>query len=134
MIEAARAACKMNPAEMRAKRDAALGCAAKLPVCLSLLSEMRSRVWAGRGWSPQELKERVMYLACMWGYDLGARVSSEYTRPEGNVQDHGVRVHDLEFTVDRRNGLERLAGGHDFFKAIKVQPAMAQMTEECDAP
>ena len=41
-----------------------------------------------------------------------------------------MRVH--AFTVDCGNGLERLAGGHDFFKAIKVQPAMAQMIEECN--
>lgn len=131
LIEAARTACRLSPAEMRVKRDAALSSSVKLPYCLGMLLEMRQKVWVGKGWSHQELKERVVYLACMWGYDLGARVS-EYTKPEGKAQDHGVRVHDLAFTIDRGNDLERVAGGHDFFREIREQPVLAQLVTECN--
>ena len=123
VIEAVRTACRLSPAEMRLKRDATLVSSVKLPYCLGMLLEMRQKVWAGKGWSHLELKERVVYLACIWGYDLGARVS-EYIKPGGKAQDHGVRVHDLAFTIDRGNGLERVAGGHDLFREIREQPVL----------
>lgn len=130
VIEAARTACRMTPAEMRERRDASATHTVKLPYCLSLIMDMRACVWAGKGWSQAELKEKVVYLACMWGYDLGARVS-EYTKPEGKAQDHSVRVHDLSFTMDRGSGWERVTGGHGVFKEIRVQPALAQLITEC---
>ena len=130
VIEAARAACRLTPAELRAKRDGEASTSVKLPYCVSLLLDIRARLWQGQGWSRDGIRRRATYLACMWGYDMCARIS-EYTKPEGKATDHCIRVHDLAFTVDRGNGLERLAGGYEFFHEVVERPFLTQMVTDC---
>lgn len=130
VIAAARTACRLTPAELRIKRDAEASTCVKLPYCVFLLLDIRARLWEGQSWSQEGLRVRATYLACMWGYDMSARVS-EYTKPEGKAADHCIRVHDLAFTVDRGNGLERLAGGHEFFQEMLEQPFLAQLVSDC---
>ena len=130
VIASARVACRLSPVELRERRDAEATHTVKLPFCYALLLDMRRRLWNDRTWSDEDMKLRMAYLACMWAYDLGARVS-EYTKPEGKAPDHCVRVHDLSFLIDQGNGPERLLGGDDFFRRAKENPNLIHLVSEC---
>lgn len=97
-VTTSRAACQMTPHELRAQRGAGTNSTVKLPICESILSSMRTRLWEGRGWEGLDMQARMAYLGCMWGFELGARVS-EYTQPEPGATDHCVRMDDLTFMV-----------------------------------
>ena len=109
VVAAARSACQRTTAELREKKDKGPSSSVKLPLCESILTRMRTRLWEGKAWDPEGLHQRMLYLGCMYAYDLGARVS-EYTAPEKGHEDHCVRVRDLRFEVST-NG-ERSNGGH----------------------
>ena len=130
VVKAARNACGMTPDELRAKKDADPMCNVKLPFGWPLLECMRARLWTGRGWEETNVIAKMTYLACVWGYDLGARVS-EYTPKEGNSSDHCVRVHDLSFTYDEGNGPVHVLGGDPFFARARVEPHLILMVSEC---
>ena len=130
IIATARVACRLSPVELRQKRDTEASTTVKLPFCYELLLDVRQRLWTGRTWSDNDMKPRMLYLACMWGYDLSARVS-EFTKPEKGAPDHCVRVHDLSFLVDLGNGPERILGGDDFFKRAKKVPNLIYLVSEC---
>ena len=76
------------------------------------------------------MKLRMVYLACMWGYDLSARIS-EFTKPEKGAPDHCVRVHDLSFLIDRGDGPERILGGDDFFRRAQKVTNLIHLVSEC---
>lgn len=98
IITAARAACKLDTAELREKRNGAPSTTVKLPFCESILVRMRERLWVDAGWDIGGFDSRMVYVASMWAYDMDARVS-EYTAPETGGQDHCVRAGDLEFEL-----------------------------------
>ena len=98
VIASTRTTCKPKPEELREKRDRGTASTVKLPVCEEILTEMRVRMWDGRGWVGPDMRARMVYLGCMWGFEMGARVS-EYTTPEPGAVDHCVRLDDLIFVV-----------------------------------
>ena len=110
VIAMARTACRMNPAEARAKKDRGPAETVKLPVCEEILTDMRVHCWGQLEWCPGNIEKRMVYLACMYGYDLSARIS-EYTVPEPGATDHCVRLNDLTFVVSVDGGVESVAGG-----------------------
>lgn len=110
MSSTARNACKLNPKELRAKRDAGTSDTVKLPICESLLIDMRTRMWTGMPWNGMGLKVRMAYVGCIWGFDQTARVS-EYTRPEPGCTDHCVRLDDITFYCNTRDGVVNCTGG-----------------------
>ena len=108
-ITTSRAACQPKPHELRAQKDAGASATVKLPICESILVSMKVRLWEGREWSGVDMQARMTYLGCMWGFEMGARVS-EYTQPEPGATDHCVRTDDITFVVDRDGQKVNFAG------------------------
>ena len=109
VIATSRSSCRLKPAELRERRNSGGSTNVKLPVCESILTDMRVHLWAGRGWNDHDTNSRMVYLGCMWGFEMGARVS-EYTRPEPGAVDHCVRVDDLTFTIVDEEGTRSVLG------------------------
>ena len=109
VVATARAACMMKPEELRARRDNGATSSAKLPVCESIVRDIRNRLWVGKGWEGVDMQCRMTYLGCMWGFELGARVS-EYTKSEPGDVDHCVRTDDLSFVVVTTGGTRIVSG------------------------
>ena len=114
MLTAARSACKRNTNELRQKKDEGASTSVKFPLCESVLLRMRERMWVGKGWGKTEIDQRMVYIGCVYGYDLGARVS-EYTAPEKGNEDHCVRAGDLNFDVIQGERDVKVLGGAPFF-------------------
>jgi hypothetical protein len=98
VIATVRKACKLNPDELRVKRNAGISESVKLPVSQDVLGTMRTRLWCRVGWGARDLASRMRYIGAMWAFDQAARVS-EYTKAEPGAQDHCVRVDDLTFIM-----------------------------------
>ena len=109
VIATARVACKLKPEELRERKDSGASASVKLPICERILNDMKARMWTGRGWSGADMRDRMVYIGCMWAFDLGARVS-EYTTPEPGGVDHCIRVDDLVFVVDSPRGTSSFRG------------------------
>ena len=99
VIATTRASSKLNPAELRTKKDRGISCNVKLPVCESIMTSMRTRLWEGRSWFEADMTPRVIYVGCMWAFEFSARLS-EYTQHEPGAEDHCVRTDDFSFTVE----------------------------------
>ena len=52
---------------------------------------------------------RMLYLACMFGFELAARIG-EYTKRENGGTDHCFRTYDLTFAVETASGTSDVAG------------------------
>jgi hypothetical protein len=126
-IATARSACKLNAKELRVKRNNGPASSVKLPVCESLITDMRERLWVGKSWSEADLIQRMTYLGCMWGFDLGARIS-EYTLPEPGAQDHCIRTDDLSFTVQTPSHTKNIVGSE---LSLKDSAGGGQKIVEC---
>ena len=109
VITTARTSCQRTPAELREKRNSAPTHTIKLPVSEDILTEMRSRLWDGLSWNDTDKEKRMKYLGCMWGFEMGARVS-EYTRAELGGSDHCVRLDDLTFIIEVPGATQTVAG------------------------
>ena len=109
VIATARTACKPTPEELREKKDSGATTGVKLPICGSVLVDMKTRMWTGRGWTGADMRTRMTYIGCMWGFEMGARVS-EYTTPEPGNVDHCIRVDDLIFMVVSPSGTKGIYG------------------------
>jgi hypothetical protein len=97
-IATARKACKHTPRELRQMRDAGVSTSVKLPVCWSLLEQMRKRLWREGPWELSHFGNCMAYVGCAWGFDQAARIS-EYTCPEPGGEDHCIRLDDLTFVL-----------------------------------
>jgi hypothetical protein len=97
-IATARKACKLNPRELRQERDAGVSTSVKLPVCWTLLEQMRKRLWREGPWEVSHFGSCMAYVGCAWGFDQAARIS-EYTCPEPGGEDHCIRLDDLTFVL-----------------------------------
>ena len=105
IINTARSACKLNPRELRSRRDrASENTNVKLPICESILMAMRVRMWVEGPWTLTVMPGCLTYIGCVWGFDLSARVS-EYTVPENGAEDHCIRVDDLTFILPTGEGV-----------------------------
>ena len=109
VIATARAACKLKPEELREMRDRGAAASVKLPICESILVDMKSRMWTGRGWTGADMRDRMIYIGCMWAFEMGARVS-EYTTPEPGGVDHCIRVDDLTLIAVYPSGTRSIYG------------------------
>ena len=110
-IATSRSSCRLKPAELRERRNSSGSTNVKLSVCESILNDMRAHLWAGRSWNDHDTHSRMVYLRCMWGFEMGARVS-EYTRPEPGAVDHCLRVDDLTFTIVDEDGTCSVLGSN----------------------
>ena len=119
MVSAARAACRLTVKELREKKDGPPETTTKVPVCEEQLSDLRTKMWEGRGWGRGDIDKRMTYVGCMWGYEMDARVS-EYTSHEVDAEDHCVRCRDLIFTVAGELENFRVVGGGTFFQEIRI--------------
>ena len=109
VIATARAACKLKPEELREMRDRGAAASVKLPICESILVDMKSRMWTGRGWTGADKRDPMIYIGCMWAFEMGARVS-EYTTPEPGGVDHCIRVDDLTLIAVYPSGTRSIYG------------------------
>ena len=109
VIHTARMSCQIKPHELRAKNYSEAASTVKLPICESILISLRKRLWSRRGWTGLDMQARMRYLGCMWGFEMGARVS-EYTKPEPGGTDHCVRTDDLTFTLVSGGQVANVAG------------------------
>jgi hypothetical protein len=64
----------MKPDELRERRDSGQACSVKLPICHSVLVELKTRRWTGLGWSDSDFLARLLYLGCMLAFELAARI------------------------------------------------------------
>ena len=55
IVTAARTACRMSTKELRAKKDGRPKGNVKVPLCESLLKDLRAKLWAGRGWERRDI-------------------------------------------------------------------------------
>ena len=109
VIATARAACKPKPEELRERKDIGTTASVKLPICGSILVDMKAKMWTGRGWGGVDMRSRMTYIGCMWAFEMVARVS-EYTTPEPGGVDHCIRVDDLIFIAILPSGSRSLHG------------------------
>ena len=130
VVTASRTSCQPKPHELRAKKDSGTQSSVKLPICESILVSMRKRLWEGRGWEGVDMQARMSYLGCIWGFELGARVS-EYTQPEPGGTDHCVRTDDLTFTIERADQTANIAGSALAGLGLHVSPEGMQQIVEC---
>lgn len=132
VVATTRAACKPKPAELREKRDSGATHSVKLPVCESILSEMRVRMWTGRDWFESGMRARMAFLGCMWGFEMGARVS-EYTTSDPGAVDHCVRMDDLIFVSVSPCGTRSIYGSQLAESGLVSSPSGRQSIVECRA-
>ena len=109
VVSTARAACLMKPDELRQRRDSGQSCSVKLPICHSVLVELKTRRWTGLGWSDTDFMARMLYLGCMLAFELAARIG-EYTKKENGGTDHCYRTDDLTFAVVTASSSLNVAG------------------------
>ncbi len=109
MIATTRTSCLMKPEELRAKKDEGLADTVKLPVCESILQDMRERLWIEGDWSDHAKKSKAIYIASMYAFEFASRVG-EYTHSEPNQVDHCARVNDFTFAVERPGGVRNVLG------------------------
>ena len=132
VVETARAACQLKPEELRERKNRGAATSVKLPICESVLIEMKTRMWTGRGWTGDDLRDRTKYIGCMWAFEMGARVS-EYTTAEPGGVDHCIRVDDLIFVAVSPGGTRTFYGSG----LVEVEPAdgstRRQTVVECRA-
>ena len=119
MISAARVACRLTVKELRAKKDGPPSTSTKVPICESLLCDLRKKMWEGKGWGKEDIDSKMTYIGCMWGYEMDARIS-EYTSHEVGAEDHCVRCRDLIFTVVNDTESFQVIGGGAYFKDIRL--------------
>jgi hypothetical protein len=89
----------MKPAELRAKKDEGLSETVKLPVCESIINDMRARLWVADDWGDDAKKSKAAYVANMYGFECASRIG-EYTHSEPHQVDHCARVDDFTFAVE----------------------------------
>jgi hypothetical protein len=130
-VTTARQACRRKPEELRARRDAGAEGTVKLPVCGSILDNIREHLWCNKAWDARGLRDRMTYLACIWGFDQSARIS-EYTAPEGDATDHCVRIDDVTFYVRTPTGTTGMTGSDmvsSLRGATEGDPELKRITE-----
>ena len=118
ILTAARSACASTTAELREKRGKGAGGTVKLPLCLSLIADRRETNWASRSWGYPDIDRRALYLATMWAFDVGGRVS-EYTAAGKGAEDHCVRAGDLTFDVETESSSFLARGGEGYFESLR---------------
>lgn len=129
VIHTARSACRLNPRELRTRRNAAaLNTAVKLPICEGILVAMRVRLWVETPWSLPVLPGCMAYIGCMWGYDQSARVS-EYTGAENGASDHCIRLDDLTFVLQAGEGVAGSALAAHFLLSPNETAPWTSVTE-----
>ena len=124
IVTAARTACRMTTKELRAKKDEVPNGSVKLPLCESLLKDLRAKLRAGRGWERKDIDCRMTYIGCMWGYDMDARIF-EYTAHEVGNEDRCVRCSDLVFGIRGAMDSYQVGGGSSFFRDLREGRASA---------
>ena len=118
IVSAARAACERTTAEERAHRNSEAVGSTKLPVCQSMLAGQREELWDTKSWLYPDIDSRTLYLAEMWAFDLGARVS-EYTAAEKRGEDHCIRAGELLFDFEEGDACVSVRGGEEYFAQIR---------------
>jgi hypothetical protein len=124
-------ACLMKPDELRRRRDSDEGCSVKLPICHIAMVEMETRRWVGLGWSNADFRFRMLYLGCMFAFELASSIGDfrfrmlylgcmfafelassigEYPKNENNGSDHCYRTDDLTFAAETASGSSNVAG------------------------
>lgn len=91
VVSTSRTACLLNPEELRERRNSAPARTVKLPVCEEIITGMRQRLVENRTRSDADMKDFMVHMGCMYGYELAARLG-EYNKPEQGQTDHCVRT------------------------------------------
>ena len=120
VLSAARSACNLSTEELRSKRNLGQATTVKLPICESMLVDLRARCWEGKGWIYPDIDSRAIYMASILGYDVDVRIS-EYTRKERKTSDHCVRVSNLTFELSQEGGNELIQGGSPLWNQVVGQ-------------
>jgi hypothetical protein len=74
-VATARQARRRNADELRRSDAGAEGRTVKLLVCSSLLDDIPESLWRSSNRDAKGLRDRMAYLACVWGFDNAARIS-----------------------------------------------------------
>jgi hypothetical protein len=103
VVSTARAACLMKPDELRQRRDSGQSCSVKLPICHSVMVELKTRRLTSLEWrlvngEDTDFMARMLYLGCIIAFELAARIG-EYMKKENGGMDHCYRTDDLTFAV-----------------------------------
>ena len=120
VLSAARSACNLSTEELRSKRNLGQATTVKLPICESMLVDLRARCWEGKGWIYPDIDSCAIYMASILGYDVDVRIS-EYTRKERKTSDHCVRVSNLTFELSQEGGNELIQGSSPLWNQVVGQ-------------
>ena len=118
IVTAARGACGSSAGERRLRRNEGPSCSVKLPLIESMIATRRASSWTGMSWDYPDIDQRAVYLATVWAFDLGARVS-EYTAAGKGSEDHCVRAGDLMFEFESDSTSVRARGGEGHFESLR---------------
>jgi hypothetical protein len=108
IIATARTSCLMKPDELRAARDRGPVSTVKLPMCESLIAEMRLLLWVP-GWVDAGLGGKSLYMGVAYGWEAAGRIG-EYTHCERGNQNHCARKDDFTFVVEVRGSTQNVMG------------------------
>lgn len=126
IVSLARKACRLNPSELRElQQGGGRPSLAKLPVWEGLLDSLRDSLWDNRGWGWGDIDKRMVYLCCMWGYELAVR-GSEATLADGAAEDHAIKAFQLIFRL--KNPV--LVGAESLYSVRGGTPAARGLDEE----
>jgi hypothetical protein len=98
IIATARTSCLMKPDELRAARDRGPLSTVKLPLCESLIAEMRLLLWV-LGWADAGMGGKSLYIGTAFGWEAAGRLG-EFTHCEQGNQNHCARKDDFTFVVE----------------------------------
>jgi hypothetical protein len=95
--------------ELRAKKDSGPSTSVKLPICESLIADIRTLLW--EEWTDEAMGGNVLYMGLAYGFETAGRLG-EFTHCEHGNQDHFARVNNFTFSVKIR-GVMRSVFGSD---------------------
>ena len=120
IIATARTSCLMKPDELRAARERGPVSTVKLPMCESLIAEMRLLLWVS-GWTDLGLGGKSLYMGIAYGWETAGRIG-EYTHCEPGNQNHCARKDYITFIVEVLGVTQNVLGSD--LAALKLEDSV----------
>lgn len=105
-----------------------------LPICLSIVLEIRQQYWENQDWTTEGMDNRGIWLAICLTFDSGLRIGN-LTKQDGPAgADHSIRAGQVNFLVmDPETGKEmRIKGGAAMTNFLKRKEVTLDMIYSAD--
>jgi hypothetical protein len=105
-----------------------------LPICLSIVLEIRQQYWESQDWDMKGMDKRGIWLAICLSFDSGLRIGNLTKKDGPDGADHSIRAGQLNFLVkDPEKEIEmRLKGGPAMTKFLKRKDVTLDMVYSVD--